>query len=234
MSVLQVLDLLNPPTSTEGPERDLINFPRPTRLIYGSKVRLGFIPEEWFQFFYKKTGVTGPYVFGVGFVTYLLSKEIIVMEHEFWTGFTLAIMFTYGIKKFGPGIATALDKEVDGLEEEWNNEKNQAIKTYETGIENEKKEQWRAAGQKYLFDAKRENVQLQLEAEYRRRLMNAYEETKKRLDYQLDLQNVRRKFEQKHMADWIIQNVIKSITPDQEKQAIQQSIADLKNLAMKG
>ena len=104
------------PAVREGAERDLVNFPRPVRLIDPSKGRLGFIPEEWFQFFYAKTGVTGikgPYVFGLGLSTYLLSKEIYIMEHEFYTGLSLGAMVLFAVKKMGPSLGAYLDKEVE-------------------------------------------------------------------------------------------------------------------------
>lgn len=66
-----------------------------------------------FRFFYPKTGVTGPYVFLGGMTTYLFSKEIYVMEHEFYTGVSILLAIVYCTKKFGPGIAKWLDKEVD-------------------------------------------------------------------------------------------------------------------------
>ncbi|XP_026739512.1 ATP synthase subunit b, mitochondrial [Trichoplusia ni] len=213
-----------------GGARDEQNFPRPVRGEPG-KVRLGFLPEEWFQFFHSKTGVTGPYTFGVGLATYLCSKEIFVMEHEYYTGLSLALMVYIAAKKLGPPLAAYLDKEVDAIETEWNESRTDSIKSLENAVEAEKTAQWRAQGQELLIQAKKENVLLQLEAAYRERLMNAYTEVKRRLDYQLEKSNVERRLSQKHMVDWIVTNVTKAITPDQEKQALDRCIADLAAIA---
>ena len=55
---------------------------------------------------------TGPYTFGLGLATYLCSKEIYIMEHEFYTGLSIAIMGIYAVKKLGPATAKFLDAEV--------------------------------------------------------------------------------------------------------------------------
>ena len=82
-----------------------------------------------------------------------------------------------------------------------------------------------------LFDAKKENIALQLEADYRAKLMTVYTETKRRLDYQVECQAVERRMEQRQTVDWVINSVKKAVTAEQEKAALSQCIASLKSLA---
>lgn len=37
----------------------MVNFPPMKQPVNPGKLRIGVIPEEWFQFMYNKTGVTG-------------------------------------------------------------------------------------------------------------------------------------------------------------------------------
>lgn len=215
-------------TSSSGQEQAI---QRQTRPEHPGKVRLGFLPDEWFQFFYNKTGVTGPYTFGVGLITYLCSKEIYVMEHEYYSGLSLAIMAIVAVKKLGPAVAKWADGEIDKIESDWKAGREAELKTLCEAIENEKKEQWRADGSLMLMDAKKENVALQLEAAFRERAMNVYNEVKRRLDYQVECRHVERRLSQKHMVNWIVNNVLSSISPQSEKETLNRCIADLSALA---
>lgn len=212
-------------------ERDLVNFPRRKRPVNSPKVRMGFLPDEWFTAFYSKTGVTGPYMLGVGLATFLISKEIYVLEHEFYNGLSLAMVLTIMIKKLGPGIGASLDKEVAAVDASWSSLRDGNIVAYKDAIKAEEKSQVEAEGGKLIFPAKKENIDIQLETAYRERLVQVHSEVKKKLDYQLEITNVKNRVEQKHMVDWIVNSVKSSITPAQEAAAMKKCLADLKALA---
>ncbi|XP_075227593.1 ATP synthase subunit b, mitochondrial [Lycorma delicatula] len=218
----------------EGPERDVVNFPRPVQPEYPGKTRFLFIPEEWFEFFYKKTGVTGPYVFGFGLYNYLMSKEIWIIEHEYYYVYATAILIYIANKKFGSKIGNFLDKELDKEAEEIKSIQGDEIKNYESLIEQEKKLQWQSEGQKLLLEAKKENIFIQQEAIYRERAMHVYNEVKKRLEFHAQKQLMERRVSQKHMVDWVVNEVLKSITPQQEKDTLKKCLVDLQALASRG
>merc|ERR1712215_200896 len=107
--------------STPNPERDLVNFPARVRPIEKAPVRPGIFPEEWFAAMYPKTGVTGPYMALVGVGTFLCSKEIFVMEHDFYVGIGLAVVLSYVVKTVGPDWTASINK---GLDEEESSQAN--------------------------------------------------------------------------------------------------------------
>ncbi|XP_037540149.1 ATP synthase F(0) complex subunit B1, mitochondrial [Nematolebias whitei] len=197
----------------------------------GGKVRHGFIPEEFFQLLYPKTGVTGPYVFGTGLITYMLSKEIYVINHETISAICIGAVIVYAVKKFGPSVAAFADKLNEEKMAQIQEMKDRSMSSLTEAIEEEKKEQWRVEGRWMLFDAKRNNVAMLLETNYRERLHMVTNEIKRRLDYQLALQHLNHRLEQEHMVNWLEKSVIGSITPQQEKESIAKCIADLKALA---
>jgi len=215
----------------KGPERDHVNFPRRARSLYPAKVRHLWIPEEWFTFFHEKTGVTGPYMFAAGVGTFLCSKEIWVLEHEFYCGIALFVVLSAIIKNVGPAVSAELDKQVDADTARIKAIRQDEIDRCKAAIAEEENSQWMATSYQELMQAKKENVGLQLEIEYRSRLQEAYKQVKLRLDYQLATANVLRAAEQKHMVQWIIDNVRKSITAKQEADALKACVADLKALA---
>nr|XP_034979197.1 ATP synthase F(0) complex subunit B1, mitochondrial [Zootoca vivipara] len=197
----------------------------------GGKIRHGIFPEEFFQFLYPKTGVTGPYMLGTGLLLYMLSKEHYVINHETISGAVTVGILIYLIKKYGPAVAAYADKHNEDTIAELESVKNAMIAEHTTAIEEEKKEQWRVEGRHYLFDTKRNNVALILETNYRERLFTVYTEVKKRLDYHVAIQHLHRNMEQNHMINWVEQNVRKSITAQQEKESIAKCILDLKALS---
>jgi len=219
------------PSSDVATQRDLVNFPPRVRPIEAPPVRLGVFPEEWFAAFYNKTGVSGPYMALASIGTFLASKEFFVIEHDFYAGIAFFIVMGGIITKVGPGLSEGLSKQVDEEEAMYKSIRQSEIDSLKESIALENTAQTDAVSWEDIIAAKKEAVGLQLESVYRARLNEAYTQVKKRLDYQLEVANVVRRMEQKHMVDWIINNVKKSITPTQEEAALKKCIADLKSLS---
>jgi F-type H+-transporting ATPase subunit b len=219
----------------EFPERDLVNFPHEeVSLFPHGKVRLGFIPDSFFQFFYNKTGVTGPYLLGGGLVMFILQKEILPFSGQTPYIFVFGAVMWVLIRMAGANIRGWSDKQLSAQALELENWEEGLKKEYKDAIkmESELQDCYKGVGE-HIFKAKKENVLFQLEAAYRERLDTAHKEVKRRLDYLVSAEEAKRRFEQKHMVNWIVDQVLKSITPDQEKAYLSQCITDLKALAPK-
>lgn len=217
----------------EGPERDYVNFPdlKKARLTDPPKTRFVILPDDWFQFFYKKTGVTGPYSFGLSFLTYLLSKEIYVVNDETDIGIVLFSMFGFIHWKYGNQIYDYLKKQADKDSAEMDNIRDDNIKQNLECIQLEKKLQAKSLAQKTIALTKRENVLMQLETTYRKRLMEVYNAVNNRLRFHAEISTIDRRIQHKHMSEWIIAKVLSSLTPEQQKQSVNQCIAELANFA---
>jgi ATP synthase subunit b, mitochondrial len=126
-------------------------------------------------------------------------------------------------------LLLSLQKQRQG----WHDWREGSIKFLENYIKMKEENNQQMQNSAILFDAKRENILLQQEAEYRRRSMKVYKEALKKLNYQIALEDARKAFSHKHMVNWIIDSVYKSITPQQQKVIFDQCLADLKALASK-
>lgn len=197
------------------------------------KCRLGFIPEEWFIFLKPLTGVSGPYILLIGLGNYAVSKEILVMEHEYYLGLSIFTVIYIVTTRFGPTIGSALDKQVDKIENELNDGRQNELAAFKKQIDDANTEIWRAEGQKELMDAKKENIAIQLEAEFRERQVLVHRAVRKRMEYHLKMHWVIKRLRHKWMVKWILENVHKGITPEFKKHVMEIAIRDLTVMADK-
>nr|XP_023022512.1 ATP synthase subunit b, mitochondrial-like [Leptinotarsa decemlineata] len=202
----------NKSSSSSSPQRIVRQEP--------GKVIFAFIPEEWIRAFIPKTGVSGFYTFLFTFSTYLVSKEYYVLEHNYYGGLSMLILWWAGIKYIGPHLRMYLDKEIDIYESSWNKSRKEMKETLEEQIEDERFLQFQAEGQTLLMAAKRENVALQLEEEFRKRQMYVYREVKNRLDYHVRVEQVKKRIQHLNLVEYVKREVTKSITPEMQNKLI--------------
>lgn len=191
----------------DAPERDMVNFPPLKQPVQAGKLRIGVIPDEWFQFMYNKTGVTGPYILFWGGLTTILSKEYFVPwvdtpEHLVFLG-----LFVYFSKTYAPKIAAYLDKTAKETDDAYNQELADSTKHVDEQVSEKTALLSLPDANALIHEAKRENVHLQLEGALRQRYADVHAEVKRRLDYQVAVNNVQKRVEREQAMNYIIDGV---------------------------
>jgi len=82
-----------------------------------------------------------------------------------------------------------------------------------------------------FFDIMNNQKQLESEIIYRKRLQEVEVELKKRLDYQVEIQNVSRAIEEKHIATWVENEVLKSIAEEGDGDTFRACLSALESMA---
>nr|AAW24547.1 SJCHGC09031 protein [Schistosoma japonicum]CAX73873.1 ATP synthase, subunit b [Schistosoma japonicum] len=215
-----------------GRERDLQNYPTFKLSRCHPKVRMGVFPDSWFHPFYSKTGVTGPYMFMFGSFMFLINKEIWLFDGHFLECLVFFGMSTVIIKKAGPYARKFLDECTQEDEQVMYHKPINEVKSYlDNTIKTCEVEVGRTTAVSEHVRAKEENIALQLEATYRERLQKVYRAVHRRLDYHVEWENTRKRYIQQHMVNWVVDHVVKGITPAQEKETLAHCINELERLA---
>lgn len=177
--------------------------------------------------------MTGFYTFCFTTGTYLISKEIYVLEHNYYGGLSMLILCYFVTKRLGPHLASRLDQYIDEYENEFKQNRENIQENYEDMITNENQLQFSMDGQLILLAARRERVALQLEAEYRRRMMEVYKMVKRYLDYHVLYEARKRKYLHENMKEWILKKVNEALTPSFLDKYLNDCIDQLPSLIQK-
>lgn len=219
----------------EHPERDLAHYPYPARRMYPPKARLLVIPDSWMTPFYKVTGVSGPYLFIGGLVAFLINKEIFVIDENAVLTLGFIIFYWLVSRTFGYRIDNFLYgkhvKQMDYykslIEEDLKGAKDfRMASAAETASLKAAKENFPA-----VF---KENMEMQLEAGYRKNVQDVALELKRRMDYLQEVEATKHRFERDHMLAWITQSVRSEIATNKDKikdQYLNKCIEQLKSLS---
>lgn len=119
----------------DAPERDFGKFPAYKQPVEAGKLRIGFVPDEWFKAMYEKTGVMGPYITFWGGLAALLSKEIYVVWADSWEHLTFLALVVGATKLYGKQIGQFLDKQADAYNHEYKSALDEKTKHVDESIQ---------------------------------------------------------------------------------------------------
>lgn len=219
-----------------GPERDYANYPM-VAISDGTPRRLGIVPQAVLEPITAITGMSGIYLVSIGTFLFLCNKQVLLTLGDFSTNATaplwLYIFWTYYWRRMVVDKPWWKEAQPEERNKDFQENRDYDVACAKTEIENSKVAMVQEGGKKMMYESYRENVDLQLEEEYRKRMKKVHEAVVNRLDYQAAKSRAKEKFETDHMIDYVLKSARASITPQQEKDMMMKCIADLKSIAAK-
>lgn len=176
-------------------------------------------------------GKSSTTVLGVGSLSYLLSKEVLILNEEIFIGVFMALVM-YNISK---AVGPLLGEKVRAMQKEEFEALNANKADQLTGLADQivemQKEFDVIDARDQFYDIAKNREEMKQDLVYRQRLHQVNTEVKKRLDYQVDLQTLEKDIEEKHIASWVEAEVLKSIADQPEEETLLQCIKDLNSIA---
>ena len=183
------------------------------------------------RFLEPRLGITGTWTLGLGIITALISKEYLVLHSETVLALVDLTIILAIYQRFGPKIAQYLDDQIKEVRDLLYKERYDRVANLEDKIAVEGRTEDTLSVRHDLYELEKETNQLALQVEYKKRQETVNREVRNRLEYQLQLGRFQRRFEQEMLVNWLTEQVISSITPEQERANLTQCISTLKSLA---
>jgi len=194
--------------------------------------RMTFFSEGYFKMLEPHLGYTGPYVLLWGGLAAAFSKEWLVYCPEIMWMASGMIFYSYVINR---GAAPFFDRENTVIHAErhdrissWTNYKLGLAESEIDGIARLKEQ---TTGLAMVQEQRKINLQLAIDAEHMNRQADLTDAVKKRLDYQVAVNNAERDAMTKHMISWIDKEVKSAIAKRSTKDDLTAAIAQLKAMA---
>jgi len=188
-------------------------------------------PKSIWQQYKDVAGESAGSVFLGSLAVYLLSKEVYIINEETYLAALMAFTVGMIVKKAGPGVSDYFEGVRQEQLAKLNKEKESKVESINDQLTQISAAESLLDTRADLFNVVKVNNEMALEVQYREHLKEVETEVKKRLDYQIDLQNLKDRIEHEHIAKWVEDAVVQSITPEQEEEAIAKCIADIEALA---
>jgi F-type H+-transporting ATPase subunit b len=178
-------------------------------------------------------GTTAPTVMAASTLAILTGKEYIAVEGEMMSFIYWSCLWYSIYRMTRASVRSVYDESRAGQLAFFENERVVMVQKFKEQIKAVEDERAYFAVAPEMHDIKLDKIKIDLEIEHRQNLKEVEDQVKKRLDYQLELQKLQSQIEYNHIKDWVEDAVVKSITPKQEQEALEQCLVDLENLALR-